>query len=142
MRFAAVLLLAFVLTGCPPVPVTPIVPTPPPAPAPVVTESVFTGRWFGRVTNTEGTFITVLLVLVDDEGSITGAAVFLDEPVPALGQVTGNATAGAARLLIIVTDGTETIEFVLVGAIIDGMLTGVLEDLFGAPAEFSLGGLP
>lgn len=132
----------------------PVVDPPAPEPPPVVVEPTepveppvveepeepaLVGQWFGRIVNSQGTFVTVLAELTVEDDVVTGTMTFLDEPTLTVGEVTGTVDGG---LTVTVTDGIETLVFHLTGDVENDVFAGTVDDLLGSPAFFSFGKLP
>lgn len=135
----------FALAACvPPVVVDPD-PTPPPVPTPVVTTNSVTGSWVGQLRSNLNAFVEIKAVLQEDNGVVTGTIEFVDEILPTFGSVTGTVELVSGEdppreisLVVVVTDGSETITFVIVGVVEGGTLTGTFSGILDSNGAITL----
>jgi hypothetical protein len=140
------LLLAFfvlLLVGCRPPVVDPQDPIPPPIPIPIVDTNEVTGNWFGQFRSNENFFVRVSATLVEESGVVTGTVTFIDEPVPTVGSVTGSVASSSnitrqSDLVLVVTDGSETITVFMVGVFGEGTFTGTFSGLLDSTGAITL----
>jgi hypothetical protein len=117
MRSLAVVAVALLLAGCPPVvnPVTP--PDPPPVIVeptdPVVEVVPIEGSWVGLLEAPAGFRYRLALDLRQEGDAVTGQADLLDEPVPTSGEVEGRLVNDIYDLVVVVTELPDILSFVL-----------------------------
>jgi hypothetical protein len=138
-KLFGIILLVLLLVSCRPPVVDPVNPIPP-DPTPVFETSDISGTWRGALRSDENFFVIVSVQLEElTDGKITGQMVFVDEPVETVGAVTGTVVGNnLADFVVVVTDGRETIIFVMTGVFNTGMFTGTFSGLLDSKGAFIL----